>query len=227
MEQVSSPKESRNEQTNGLKMLRAMVSIGALCGLLIVLTFEGSEPRINTLRAEALKKAVFKVLPPTASIQGFGFNGDIFVKTDNESEVVLYAGYNDSNELSGLAIIAQSQGYADIIKILYGYDIENQKVVGFHVLESKETPGLGDKIEKDPEFLENFKSLDATINLTDKALINQVVTVKSGTKQNSWEIDGITGATISSRAIGDAINKSLQNMGAIIQVHKENFELNE
>jgi electron transport complex protein RnfG len=40
--------------------------------------------------------------------------------------------------------------------LLFGYDPEQQKIVGFYVLESKETPGIGDKIEKDP-FLSNMK----------------------------------------------------------------------
>ena len=50
----------------------------------------------------------------------------------------------------GVAVEASGKATPDIIRILYGYDPENRQVVGFYVLESKETPGLGDKIEKDP-----------------------------------------------------------------------------
>ena len=38
-------------------MLRAMAGIGLICALLIVLTFEGTLPRIERLKAEALEKA--------------------------------------------------------------------------------------------------------------------------------------------------------------------------
>ena len=50
-------------------------------------------------------------------------------------------------------------GYQDVIRILlYGYSPEHQAIVGMRVLESRETPGLGDKIEKDPAFLARTSS---------------------------------------------------------------------
>ena len=76
------------------------------------------------------------------------------------------------------------------------------------VLASKETPGLGDKIELDPTFRRNFLQLDAKLDDTGQVLANEIVTVKAGAKKNGWEIDGITGATISSKAIGRILNAS-------------------
>ena len=92
--------------------------------------------------------------------------------------------------------------------------LTNQTVVGFYVLESKETPGLGYKIEKDPNFLENFKALDVSLAEDFSALKNKVVPVKQGKKENAWEVDCITGATISSKAIGNIIGASYRKMGA-------------
>jgi electron transport complex protein RnfG len=123
---------------------------------------------------------------------------------------VIYAGYDDTGVFKGVAIVAAGQGYADIIRIIYGYNIDQQEVIGFYVLESKETPGLGDKIEKDPIFLDNFSELDVSLNEGKDGLKNKVMTVKKGNKVNEWEIDGITGATISSRAIGDIIASSTE-----------------
>ena len=76
------------------------------------------------------------------------------------------------------------------------------------MLTSKETPGLGDKIEKDPGFLENFVALDVSLDASGTALRQPVETVKQGAKTESWQIDGITGATISSKAIGDMLATS-------------------
>jgi electron transport complex protein RnfG len=42
-----------------------MVGIGVFCALLIVLTYEGTLPRVTHLKAEALEKAIFKVVPGT------------------------------------------------------------------------------------------------------------------------------------------------------------------
>ncbi len=71
-----------------------------------------------------------------------------------------------------------------------------------------ETPGLGDKIIKDPAFLANFQALDARLNERGDALANPIRTVKHGARRNPWEIDAISGATISSVAVGRAINAS-------------------
>jgi electron transport complex protein RnfG len=209
-------------------MLRAMVGIGVFCALLIVLTYEGTLPRVTRLKAEALEKAIFKVVPGITQTRAYQLDANNqFVPAnaeDKEAEVV-YAGFDDSGELLGVAIAAGEQGYADIIRILYGYDPEQQTVVGFYVLESKETPGLGDKIEKDTNFLANFRALDVSLNDNMSGLNNTVVPVKAGTKENPWEVDGISGATISSKAIGNALGKSTQKWVPLIYQNREVFVL--
>ncbi|MBO0330335.1 RnfABCDGE type electron transport complex subunit G [[Muricauda] lutisoli] len=203
---------------NSKKMLLAMVGIGIISAFLIVLTYELTLPRVQRLKAEALEKAIFEVLPGTDHTQAFGLNtdGTLFkIEEGDKSEAALYAGYDKDDKLVGYAVEAAGQGYADIIRIIYGYDPNEQILIGFQVLESKETPGLGDKIEKDEAFLNNFKALDVSVS-NDGQLQNKVVTVKQGEKQNAWEIDGITGATISSRAIGDIIGKSTMEVVPIL-----------
>ena len=59
----------------------------------------------------------------------------------------------------GFAIPGSEPGFQDIIGALYGYEANGQTIIGFEVLESKETPGLGDKIFKDPDFQTNFTAL--------------------------------------------------------------------
>lgn len=202
------------------KMLKAMVGIGVLCALLIVLAYEGTLPRVERLKEEALQKAIFKVLPGTENMQTYILDGDGLLKPINEkveNQVRLYAGYDAAGKLTGIAIPAAGQGYADVIRVLYGYDPVAQQVIGFHVLESKETPGLGDKIEKDDNFLANFKAMDVALNDSGDEKVNTIATVKSGTKQNAWEVDGITGATISSRAIADILDKSTDQWAPIIR----------
>ena len=99
-----------------------------------------------------------------------------------------------------------------MIYLLYGYDPGCQCIRGIQVLKLAETPGLGDRIMKDPAFLENFKALDARLDLSGTALLHPIVTVKHGSKRNPWEIDAISGATISSRAVGKAINLSARKI---------------
>ncbi|MEQ8520173.1 MAG: FMN-binding protein [Cytophagales bacterium] len=207
------------------KMLRAMVGIGAVCAFLIVLTYESTFSRIQTLRENALQEAIFKVIPGTTTTKSFELKDGSFVelKEKKSDGPILYAGYNDNDELIGFAIPAEGQGYADVIRILYGYEPEKQTIIGMYVLESKETPGLGDKIEKDEKFRQNFTALYVKMNEENSKLINSIVTVKSGTKNNPWEVDGITGATISSRAIGDILDKSANHWLPIIEANSEEF----
>ena len=211
--------------SNSFKMIRAMAGIGILCGLFIVFTYEGTLPRIERLRAEALEQAIFKVIPGITQMRPFSYQNNAFTPAiDENAENVIYAGYDDQGVFKGIAIVAGGQGYADIIRIIYGYNTDKQQVIGFYVLESKETPGLGDRIEKDPKFLDNFISLDVSLNENKDAIKNKVTTVKRGTKTHEWEIDGITGATISSRAIGVIINNSISNWAPIIYKNKEVFK---
>ena len=129
-------------------MYRALVGIGMMCGLMIAVVFQGTRPIIERNRAEALERAIFAVLPAATERATFDV-GDGRV----------YAGYDASGELVGFAIEAAGMGYADTISILYGYSPSAETIVGIRVLASKETPGLGDKIETDPDFLENFVAL--------------------------------------------------------------------
>lgn len=209
------------------KMLKAMVGIGVMCALMIVLTYEGTLPIIKENRAEALEKAVFKVLPGTEKIQAFLLeeNGHFIPHKGEKVEgQTVYAGYTNENELTGIAIEASGQGYADIIRILYGYDPAQEAVVGFYVLESKETPGLGDKIEKDENFLANFKALDVSLTEDKSALKNKVVPVKSGEKEHPWQVDGITGATISSRTIGNILGESTARWVPLVYGNLNDFK---
>lgn len=216
------------EQGNSMKMLQAMVGIGILCALLIVLTYEGTLPAIERNKAEALEKAIFKVVPDMATKRNFTLDesGQLVPLADGEEAdgKIFYAGYDENGMLAGVAIEASGQGFADILRILYGYNPKRQTVVGFYVLESKETPGLGDKIEKDTAFLKNFKRLDVQISKDGKSLENEVTAVKHGEKENPWEVDAITGATISSRAIGDILASSTEEWVPLLFEQRERLE---
>ena len=211
-------------------MLRAMVGIGIVCGLLIVVTYEGTLPRIERLKSASLEQAIYAVLPGTTKKMTFYLDeeGDFIpVRGEKPDGPVVHAGYNQEHALTGLAIEASGMGFADVLRVLYGYDPGSEAIIGFHVLESKETPGLGDKIEKDAGFLANFEALDVSLNADKTALKHAIIPVKHGAKENPWEIDGITGATISSRAIGDLMGASAAVMIPRIYQQQEVFKLME
>jgi len=194
-------------------MYRAMVGVGVFCGLLIVSVFQVTLPRIERNKAEALQKAIFHVLPNASTSTTYYLDesdGFKLLEGDDVAEQLVYAGYDDAEQLVGLAVEAQGMGYQDVIALIYGYSFTEQAIIGIQVLESKETPGLGDKIETDPDFLENFKSLDVSVRGDGSTLANAIVPVKHGEKTKPWEVDSITGATISSVAIANLLDRSAQ-----------------
>jgi electron transport complex protein RnfG len=199
--------------TSAWHMYRAMVGVGVLCGPLIVTVYQATLPIIEQNKAEALRRAIFHVLPAATSSTTFAVDDDdrfASVEGDGVGGRLVYAGYDDDGRLVGLAIEAQGMGYQDVIALIYGYSPAERAIIGIRVLESKETPGLGDKIETDPDFLRNFERLDVSLADDKTALANAIVPVKSGEKAHPWEIDGITGATISSVAIANILDASAQ-----------------
>ena len=97
--------------------------------------------------------------------------------------------------LVGVAVPASIMGYQDTIGMLFGYDPEQQRLTGFAVLQSRETPGLGSKIGTDPAFLASLNDLDVT--LEDAKLKTRVALAGRSAERRPHEVDGVTGATVS------------------------------
>ncbi|MFB1488203.1 MULTISPECIES: FMN-binding protein [unclassified Thiocapsa] len=192
-------------------MLRTLAGIATLSGLLVVLVYQATKPIIAENERILTEKAVFEVLPGAVSKVDF-------VLTDRGLApagagvvgVPVFAGFGADGELRGMAFPGAARGYQDVIQFLFGYDPACQCIVGSKVLRSTETPGLGDKIDSDPVFLDNFVALDASLNPEGTGLANPIALVAHGTKTAAWQIDGISGATISCKAMARAANDAAE-----------------
>jgi len=182
------------------RLVASLAISGFLSGLIIIGIYVATLPTITENKARELREAVFKVLPGVSRMQKLQFVGDRMEikETGKDDENTLYAGYDSENRFVGYAIASAGPGFQDTIRLLYGYLPDERKVVGMEILESRETPGLGDKIYKDAAFVANFDDL---------AVDPQIVAVKKGTKTEPNQIDAITGATISSKAVVRIINE--------------------
>ena len=213
--------------TSARRMYQAMVGVGLVCGLLIVSAYQGTKPIIERNKAAALERAIFRVLPDARSRRTFTVQADgSFVPLPEGTAAAgpeVHAGYDADGKLVGFALEAQGMGYQDVVSVLYGYAPESSAIVGLQVLESRETPGLGDKINSDPGFLANFVALDVSLAADGKGLAHPVVAVKHGEKKDPWQVDGITGATISSKAIAAILNGSASTWGPRIRDHLAEF----
>lgn len=208
---MSAPEQS---QTPASKMILTMGVVACVCGVLIVGAFQSTQEAIAENKRIVLERAVFKVLPGAATVRKYAatpagiqpLTGDAVP----EGGVKFYAAYDQSGALKGIAAEAAGKGYADTVRVLYGYEARCQCIIGIGVVSMRETPGIGDKIITDQAFLKNFEALDVRVNPEMTALANAVKTVKHGSKSNAWQIDAIAGATVTSKAVGRGINDSAQ-----------------
>ena len=186
---------------SSLRLVLTLAIAGLVSGVAIIGIYESTLPTITANKARELREAVFKVLPGVSKMQALVYrDGSIMaVAEPGKDEPVVYGGYDDQGDFVGYAMPGAGPGFQDTIAILYGYVPQEKQVVGMEVLESRETPGLGDKIYKDADFVAEFSAL---------AIEPEIVAVKKGTSTQPNEVDAITGATISSKAIVRIINET-------------------
>lgn len=202
------PSETQSTPTGA--MLRTLGLVSAICGLAIVSAYQGTLSAVKANKVIAQERAVFKVLPNAKAVTAYmiGANGAIEMARDDvpAGGTRFFAAYDAEGKLAGIAAEGAATGYADVVRVMFGYSPACECIVGFDQVASRETPGIGDKITVDKDFLANFKALDAKLNADKSALANDIKVVKHGTKSNPWQIDAIAGATITSRAVGKGIN---------------------
>lgn len=226
---------ARPKQPNSLHMIAVLGGASFLSGFLIFFVAQATEAGIKQNKLEQLRNAVFEVLPGAVSSQAFALEDGEFrpVEVDDPTPGMkkVYAGYDDSGGLVGVAIEAAAQGYQGVIRAIYGYDPETESMTGFTVLESSETPGLGDRIAKDPAFLANFYTTEnssETVSLAlgeeGDTLAHPVAFAKNGEKNEPWQVEGISGATISSKAVAHMLNNSAQEAVPLIQAHLDQLQ---
>ena len=113
--------------------------------------------------------------------------------TDHEYNVALNGG-NPSAYIFTLS----SKGYGGDVSVMTAIDVSG-KIIGVDILDaSGETPGLGQNVTK-----EGFYSQFAEKN-------GKITVVKNGANASSNEINAVTGASISSRAVTNAVNEALE-----------------
>ncbi len=193
-------------------MIAVLGSVAFIAGVLVVTAYELARPRIQQNRAIALERAIARVYPSAATRRTFLLTEQGLVRRDDPapSGQVVYSVFDAHGRFLGIAAEAAARGYQDVVRLLYAYSPACQCITGIHVLRNNDTPGIGDKIAKDAKFLENFRALDARLDERQQALRHAIVTVKHGAKTEAWQIDAISGATITSKAVGRALNDSAQ-----------------
>jgi electron transport complex protein RnfG len=200
------------------RLILTLAVAGFVSGLVLVTVYLATAPLILENQKAAMEAAIYKVVPGSESRKAFEVIDEELVPYEGTGLPVVdavFGAYDASGKLLGYGIPSEGAGFQDTIKLIYGYDPETNKVIGMEVLESKETPGLGDKIFKDQDFVDSFRDL---------GIEPEVVAVPKGTKSGPNEVDSISGATISSKAVVKIINAGNQRFLPLIAAIQESEE---
>ena len=173
------------------------LSLGLICivagGILAAVNDITREPIALSKKAK-VENALKAVLPdfdnsPSEEAYWMGISG-------NDSLKVYPA--KKEGQATGFAVESNSmQGFSGEIKVIVGMDLQG-KLINYKILEHTETPGLGSKME---EWFRTDKNKQSVLG-KDLSKGNLKVTKDKG------EIDAITGATISSRAFLNALDRA-------------------
>lgn len=187
---MTAPGRAKSPGTFWLVLLLA----GTLSGIL-ALVERSLEGRIAAHARDRLRAAVLEVVPGGHDSQAVELAGQPAYRVIDQRQRTV-----------GWAVPATTMGFADRLELMIGLSADGQRITGLLVLESKETPGLGDRI-REPQFTGQFAGQPAAAAL-------QVV--KPGGSAE-YPIEAVTGATISSRAVTDGVRETLRRVRAAIQ----------
>lgn len=183
---------------NGL----TLAAIAAVCTTLVAFTYRMTDDRIVANQEAWLEQSL---LPALGGLRFDGNIGDAKVTIPaphdlpGSGDAVVYRVYTDDVPAAALFVVTARGGYSGPIRLLVGIDTDGL-VTGVHVLEHRETPGLGDGIEasKSPW----ARQFDGR-SLGDPALERWAI------RRDGGEFDQLTGASVTPRAIVKAVKETL------------------
>jgi len=118
------------------------------------------------------------------------------LKTPADDPVLYFSGVDDQGPTGTAFKSVSGLGYSGDIEIILGIKPDGE-ISGVRILRHAETPGLGANYA-DPAMLDEFykgRRIDDNWKLT----------------KDGGQVDAVTGATVTGRAIADAIESGLQN----------------
>jgi Na+-translocating ferredoxin:NAD+ oxidoreductase subunit G len=178
-----------------------------LFGLLIAVADAAWSTKIEQNKTEKLRGLMASLISDANSfepaIEDANVPGDKgrMIKTD------IYKALDKQGNCAGFAFVAVGTGFADKIELVIAVDAKCEKLFGFNVLSSNETPGFGNKI-KNADFSNQFKGAPA----------GGLSLIKTGDAGKIDEkIVAISGATVTSTAVVKIFNKSIASVKEQLQ----------
>ncbi len=212
---VAPPAAAKAPEVSSFRLLATLAIGGAAAGLLVVAVYRATLPTIERYEAAKVAGAVREALKAPARWDTLYLVNGALTKSpsageDRQGLPKAYVGFDESGKQVGAAVTAQEPGFQEEVQLMIGFQPSNSTLIGFKVLNQKETPGLGDKIERDKSFVSQFPGRAAPLKGVKK--------VRAG---NPGEVQTITGATISSRAVIRIINHAVEKWRPLLLAYQK------
>lgn len=172
-----------------MRVALVLTAVCVIAALSLSIVYVVTKKRIAEETQKELKEALATVFPQADAFAPLDL---VSLGTLPESKEVQFLEVYEAKkkeERQGIVVKVSSTGYGGAIVLLVGVDVKEKKIVGIKVLEHQETPGLGSNVAE-TGFLSQFlgKSLESTFAVGE-------------------DIQAVSGATISSRAVARACEK--------------------
>jgi len=176
--------------------------IAAICTALVALTYSLTAERIVANEQAWLERSLQPALSGLFYDSGVT-ESKIVIPPPHDlpgsEAAIIYRVYAEGAPVAALFVVSARDGYAGPIRILVGIDTMGV-VTGVHVLEHRETPGLGDRVDSTKsDWVKQFNGH----SLLDPEPTGWAI------KGDGGQYDQLTGASVTPRAIIKAIKETL------------------
>ena len=203
-------RQADKKDTSVLSSALTLAGLAALCTAAVALTFHTTRDRIAANEQAFLEQSLKPVL------EGIEYDGRLSDSTlilepphglPGSEAATIYRVYADERPIAALFVVTARDGYSGPIRLLIGVSADG-RVNRARVLEHRETPGLGDQIDSDKsDWIEQFNGTSLADPERDLWLI----------ERDGGRFDQITGASITPRAVVNAIKETLM----YFETHRE------
>ena len=176
--------------------------IAAICTALVALTFQATRERIAANEKALLEQSLQPALAGTFYDSGVSESRLVLPPPHGlpgNDPAVIYRVFAEGEPVAALFAVTARDGFSGPIRILVGIGVDGT-VTGVRILQHRETPGLGDKIESTRS--------DWVFQFDGRSMGNPVATGWA-IEVDGGEFDQLTGASVTPRAIIKAIRDTL------------------
>ncbi len=162
--------------------------IATVCTALLAGTNLLTKDKIEQLKIQAAMAAKTAVFADAAS-----FSDEKTVNVNDET-YIYYEAQDESGNVTGYVFNVTVKSYGGDLSAMIGISAQTDKITGVEITSINDTPGLGMKVNSE-DFLNQYTGRTGIIGVNKN-------------EKTDTEIQAVSGATISSKAVTDTVNKA-------------------